>query len=140
MGKDQRLREYLVPVRVEFEDVDGYRIAHHTRLVAFLERARVRFFREIGLEVFAVGAVPVLARLDIRFKRPALFGDELEVALTVREVTDFQLVLGYRVRRDTETLATATTKLAFSHAEQGELMPLPDDFQAALKRWRGGAG
>ncbi len=139
MGKGQRLREYLVPVRVEFEDVDGYRIAHHTRLVAFLERARVAFFGELGLEVFASEAVPVLARLEVKFKRPALLGDDIEVALTVREVTDFQLDLGYRLRRDGELLASARTMLAFSHAEAGELMPLPDDFQTALEQWREGA-
>ena len=139
MGKDQRLREYQVHVRVEFEDVDGYRIAHHTKLVAYLERARVRFFGELGLEVFAAKAVPVLARLDVRFKRPALLGDEVELALTVREVTDFQLQLDYHLRRDGETLATATTKLAFYHLDKGQLMPLPDDFQAALLRWQEGA-
>ena len=88
--------------------------------------------------MFAAQAVPVLARLDMRFKRPALPGDELELALTVREVTDFQLELGYRLRRDGETLATATTMLAFYHLDQGKLMPLPDDFQAALLSWRDG--
>ena len=138
MSKGKRLREYLVPVRVEFEDVDGFRIAHHTRLVAFLGRARVAFFLELGLQVFASESVPVLARLEVKFKRPALLGDEIEVALTVREVTDFQLDLGYRLRRDGELLASARTMLAFSNAEAGELMPLPDDFQAALEKWRKG--
>ncbi len=136
--RDPSAREYPVPVRVEFEDVDGYRIAHHTKLVAYLERARVAFFRELGLDVFTAEAVPVLSKLEVRFRKPALFCDALEVCLTVRDVTEYQLELGYLVRRDGETLARAMTSLAFSNIERQQLEPLPDPFRAALLRWREG--
>lgn len=133
------LREYPVPVLVAFEDVDGYRIAHHTKLVAYLERARVAFFRALGLDVFASREVPVLAQLDMRYRKPALFGDELSVVLTVRGVTEYQLELGYRIRRDNETLARAVTTLAFTNIEEGRLTPLPEGFRQALVGWREGA-
>ncbi len=132
------MREYPVPVQVEFEDVDGYRIAHHTRLVAYLERARVCFIKELGLDVFSKDVVPVVARLDMRFRKPALFGDNLEVVLTVRNVTEYQLELGYRIRRDGETLARATTNLAFTNIVEQQLMPLPDDFRKTLLGWQAG--
>ncbi len=38
------LHEFSIPITVEFEDADSYKIAHHAKLVSYLERARVRYF------------------------------------------------------------------------------------------------
>ena len=70
---------FSIPVVVEFEDVDLYKIAHHTKLVSYLERCRVRYFSELGFNLHSHDMVLVLYHLEVNFKRPAFFQDNLRV-------------------------------------------------------------
>jgi len=123
--RDQALR---VPVTVEFEDVDSYGIAHHARLVAYLERARLRFLLERGLPVHPEGCHPVMADLSMRFLRPARLMDRLEVEVFLRDSDDFRLTLGYRILRDGEAVARARSVIAFLDPESGGPAPVPAEF------------
>lgn len=135
MSPASKPRELALHATVEFEDVDAYGIAHHASLILYLERVRVRFFDRLGLDIGRSQAVPVIAGLEAKFRRPARFRDILSVALFVREVTEFTLVLGYRLRRGEELIASASTTLAFMHLSEQRLMPLPDEFRQGLIRW-----
>ena len=126
------MRELVVPITVEFEDVDSYRIAHHTKLVAYLERARLRLLTSLGMELSREDLVPVLYDLQMRFRQPVRLLDRLEVTVHVRDYHEYQLVLGYRIRREGQTVARATTTLAFTDLATGEVAPLPPSYLAAL--------
>ena len=63
--------EYTFPVTVEFEDVDSYRIAHHTKVIAFLERARVHMLADMGLDLSPGKTHMVLYNLSIRYIKRA---------------------------------------------------------------------
>lgn len=126
-------KPFSLPVTVEFEDVDMYRIAHHTKLVAYLERARVRFFAEAGVDLEAAGAHPVLYNLSMRFIKTARFLDRLEVAVSVDALSEYKITLGYRILRGDELLLKAVTDLAFVEPGTGELAPLPEAFAEKLK-------
>jgi YbgC/YbaW family acyl-CoA thioester hydrolase len=130
--KGTRGREHITVVTVEFEDVDSYGIAHHTKLVAYLERARLRFLRSLGVELFGGPAVGVLYDLRMRFARPVRMFDQLEVAVFVEAVSDFRLDLGYRIRRGGEAIARATTSIAFADLAQGILVAAPAAYVEAL--------
>jgi acyl-CoA thioester hydrolase len=130
-------RELTCPVTVEFEDVDSYGIAHHARLVAFLERARVRFLRELGIVIDPRRSpVPVLYDIKMRFVRPALMLDTLQVGIFVASANDYTVDLGYRIRRGLELVARANTTIAFADLESHELVPMPEDCVAAIAKWR----
>ncbi|MCU0662510.1 MAG: acyl-CoA thioesterase [Myxococcota bacterium] len=122
--------QITLPVTVEFEDVDSFRIAHHTKLVAYLERARVRFLDRHGIDLTRTDPHPVLYDLEVRFKKPARFRDAIEVSVFVESADGFRLILGYRVTRDAELLLKARTCLAFVDAASGRMVPLPQDYAA----------
>lgn len=124
--------EFTVPVRVEFDEVDSYRVVHHTKLIVYLERARVRYFESLGFDLKRRDLTMLLYRLDMRFKKPARFTDLLDVSVSVSSVTATEVVLGYKIRRDGELLAKAETALAFADPESGAPVPVPEDFAAAL--------
>lgn len=117
-------------VTVEFEDVDSFRIVHHTKFIAYLERARVRFLDHYGVDMTRVDPHPVLYDLEVRFKKPARFRDRIEVSVFVESADAFRLTLGYRVVRDAELLLKARTSLAFIDATSGRMTPLPEDYAA----------
>jgi len=121
-------RQLSMPVTVEFEDVDSYRIAHHTKLVAYLERARVRFLAALGFDLQRDDVSIVIYSLDMQFKKTARFLDELAVSVAVESAGAFRLVLGYRITRGDDLIAKATTGLAFVEARTKEPIPVPPEF------------
>jgi YbgC/YbaW family acyl-CoA thioester hydrolase len=123
---------FRCPVTVEFEDVDGYGIAHHSRLVCYLERARVRFIRSLGLDLEPGETFPVLHDLRVRFAKPVRLLEQLEVAVFVESVSDYRLELGYRIRRGDETVLRASTTIAFADRVAGTLVAAPQVYVDAL--------
>jgi acyl-CoA thioester hydrolase len=122
----QKFKEpFEVPVTVEFEDVDSYKIAHHTKMVAYLERARVRFFAQQHYDLRDTSIHPVLYHVEMKYKKTVKLLDELIVSVSVKSQEDFKLTLGYRIRRGDELVAKATTTLAFVDGETKELVPVP---------------
>jgi YbgC/YbaW family acyl-CoA thioester hydrolase len=131
MGEVPSLREVSVPVTVEFDDVDSFRIAHHSRLVAYLERARLRLLTAAGLRLDGGEAAPVIYELHVRFRKPARLLDQLEVTAGLSELDDYRVSLSYRIRRDGEVLVRASSVIAFAELETGELTTVPASLREA---------
>lgn len=119
-----------MPVTVEFEDVDSYGIAHHTRLVTFLERARLRLLTSLGAELS--GVVPVVYELHLRFRKPARLMDQLTVTARVRDHDEYTLALEYEIGREGEAIVKARSVIAFADLESGALATLPGELFDAL--------
>jgi YbgC/YbaW family acyl-CoA thioester hydrolase len=125
-----------IPVTVEFEDVDSFRIAHHARLVVYLERARVRLFAEAGL--LDLGEThPVIYTLTARFLRTARLLDALTVSVFVESIEPLKVALGYRIRRGRDLVLKASTDIAFMDAKTQEVVPVPAACAERLMRFQG---
>lgn len=118
-------------VFVEFEDVDAYRIAHHSKLVCYLERARLRLLGQLGLPLEpGPRAYPVMYDLRLRFRKPARLGDHLTVTAALAGMDDFRVELKYRVRREGELLLRASSVVAFWDPEADRPVPIPAELAA----------
>ncbi len=126
--------DFSTPVTVEFEDVDSYRIAHHTKLVAYLERARARFIMDLGLDVAESRVVPVVYDLQVRFRKPARLFDRLEVTVSLREFNGYWLVLNSRITRMGDTLVRAVASIAFCDLDEQTMVEAPAAYADALAR------
>ncbi|HES59723.1 MAG: acyl-CoA thioesterase [Calditrichaceae bacterium] len=122
-----------VPVRVEFEDVDVYRIAHHTKLIAYLERARVRFFQKYDFNIIEGKYSIVLHKLDVRFTNPAKFLDDLTVNVSLKSANESRIKLSYRIRRDKQLIAKASSELACIDPASQRIALFPESL---LERFR----
>jgi acyl-CoA thioester hydrolase len=127
---------YHYHVTVEFEDVDSYQIAHHTKLVAYLERARVRYLVDHGIALHPEAQHPVLYELNVRYKRPATLLDELDISVWTKHIDDFSVTLAYRIHRENRLLLTATTRLGFVDKESKSIAPVPDDYRGLTAKER----
>lgn len=125
----QNSGEFQIPVTVEFEDVDSYNIAHHTKMVAYLERARVRFFMSQGYKFGESTIHPVLYNVNMVFKKTVQIMDELMIAVFIDSLEPYRLVLGYKILRRGELVAKATTTIAFIEGQTKKLVPVPGEFQ-----------
>ncbi len=120
--------EVTYPVTVQFEDVDSYKIVHHTKLIAYLERARVQFLREFEYDISNNSNEMILYNLNITFKKTAKFLDDLIVSVSIKSAEAFRFKLTYRITRKNELIAKAETDIAFVDSLTKEIIPVPDEF------------
>ena len=130
---DASSKTFTLPVTVEFEDIDSYNIVHNTRLLDYLERARVHFLTgAIGLDLYPEGTGIVVYNLEVRFNRPAFLFDTLAVKVFVSSMDRHRLTLGYRMLRGNEVLARASCGLAFMDRANGTLVAAPETYRERI--------
>jgi acyl-CoA thioester hydrolase len=73
-------------IRVRFNEVDSYQVAWHGHYVAWMEAARNELAGRFGVDAAQISAAgyraPVVA-LELKFLKPARFGEELTVRTTL---------------------------------------------------------
>lgn len=117
-----------VRIRVRYPECDPMGVAHHATYPVWLEIARTELLREQGeayRAVEAAGVYFVVARLSLRYRRPARYDDELDIKVTCGPSAGVKLQHHYEVRRGGELLATAETTLACVDGD-GRLRPVPE--------------
>lgn len=102
-------------------------VAHHSVYPVWFEMARTELLRQQGgvyRDMEAEGIFLVVAKLNIRYRRPALYDDELSVFVQTLPSAGVKLEHRYEVKRGAERIATADTTLACVDRD-GKLCPMP---------------
>lgn len=122
---------FVWPVRVYWEDTDAGGIVYYANYLKFMERARTEWLRSIGVEQAALHAQEqamfVVVSLAADYKRPARYGDQLQVSCSVAKRSRASLTFGQEVRRATtdELLVSATVRIACLDAVEFRPRSLP---------------
>jgi acyl-CoA thioester hydrolase len=126
-------------MRVPYADTDQGGIVHHAAYLRWLEAARIEMLRVRGvnyrdLEVEHGYALPV-AKVDVRYQRPATFDDEVEVTCWVGWVGKASIRVDYEVHRshDAARLVQASTTLACVRTPDMRISSLPDNLRQACR-------
>lgn len=110
-------REHVLPVRVYYEDTDFTGVVYHASYVRFFERGRTDFLRVAGVhhaELLAAEepAAFTVVRLEVDYHRPARIDDALLVRTVYEAVKGPRLIIGQRIVRGEEPIATAQVTAA----------------------------
>lgn len=91
--------------KVKYYETDKMGITHHSNYIRWMEEARVDLLEKIGLPFSGMekmGIASPVVSLDIKYKAPCTFDDEIEVETTIREYTGIRLLFSY-IMRNTDT-------------------------------------
>lgn len=114
------LNEFTLPVRVYYEDTDAGGVVYHANYLRFMERARTEWLRQRGFEqdklAQELGIVFVVASLDIQYRKPARFNDELSVTAAIEKSGRASIIFTQKICRagadnSSELLTTASVKV-----------------------------
>lgn len=107
-----------IEVRVRYTDCDPMGVAHHSVYPVWLEIARTELLRQVGLpyrQLETRGVLFVVARLSVRYRRPARYDDLLRVCVWQTPAANGQSRVKveheYEVHHGPTLLATAATTL-----------------------------
>jgi acyl-CoA thioester hydrolase len=132
------MQNYLLPVRVYYEDTDAGGVVYYANYLRFLERARTELLRTLGFGQATLAADAGIAfavrSLTVEFLKPARLDDQLEIATRIESLGRAQALFHQRIERDDDTLLTATVRLACLDLERGRAAAMPEDIYNELKK------
>jgi acyl-CoA thioester hydrolase len=102
---------FVWPVRVYWEDTDAGGIVYYANYLKFMERARTEWLRAIGVDQVRLkedhGLMFVVVDVEAHYRKPARYGDQLQVTCRVRETTRASITLDQGVYRGCANAAGA---------------------------------
>ena len=107
-------------------------VAHHSAYPIWMEIARTELLREQGVayrDLEERGILFVVARMSLRYKRPARYDDCLCVQVQALAGSGVKIEHRYTIRRGDEVLATAETTLVCVTRE-GKVRAIPAELQS----------
>jgi acyl-CoA thioester hydrolase len=117
-----------ITIRVRYAETDRMGLLHHANYLVYFEQARIELLRTFGLsykDLEDQGYLLVIAKVEVRYRRPARYDDLLTVRTTVEKTTAVRIDHRYEVLREGELVAEGSSTLACVDRE-GRLQPLPD--------------
>ena len=113
--------EHRFALTVYFEDTDTAGVVYYANYLKFMERARSDMIRAVGIDQSAMlhgdGSAYFVVHVDIRYRRPARLGEDLQVVSTVEQVRASSVNIHQRVMRGPELLADASVTAAWLDRE-----------------------
>lgn len=119
---------HTMDVRVRYAECDPMNVAHHSVYAIWLEAARTELLRQQGAayrDLEAAGIYFVVARMSLRYRRPARYDDVLSVTVEALPSAGVKIEHQYAIHRGEELIATAETTLVCVD-KAGKVRPVPE--------------
>ncbi len=131
---------FVWPVRVYWEDTDAGGVVYYANYLRFLERARTEWLRALGIEQMPLkeqyGVLLVVSRVEADYRRPARYGDALQVQCRLVELGKASMTFEQFIWRDQvggELLLSAKVRGACIGANTFRPTAMPDILVRSLK-------
>jgi len=124
-------------IRVRYAETDQMGIVHHANYLAWCEVGRVELLRALGYDYKRMeeeGCRIAVAGVEVRYKQPARFDDELLIRTRVGQVRGPLVRFGYEVIRaaDGAVLCEAETTHIAIGVDGMKRQPIPEAVAKAL--------
>jgi acyl-CoA thioester hydrolase len=124
------VQSHRISIVPRYAETDKAGVIHHSVYPVWFEMGRTELLRANGIaykDLEEAGVLFVVARLCIKYRRPAMYDQELQLETNCTAVTAGKVEHSYRLTRssDGELLAEGSTVLAHVNAE-GKVCRIPE--------------
>jgi acyl-CoA thioester hydrolase len=131
------MAHFIHRLDVRFRDCDPMGHVNNAVYLTYLEQSRLAHWR--SLWGFGTPQLPpgrpgvIVARVECDYKRPATYGETLEIRLTIGELGRSSFRYEYEIVDDKgSTVLTAKTVQVMYDYAAGKPVPIPDDIRTLL--------
>jgi acyl-CoA thioester hydrolase len=118
--------------QVRFRDLDPMGHVNNAVFLTYIEQARAALLAEVGAATGLEDMNMIVARVEIDFRAPVRFGQEVEISVHASRFGTKSFDLDYELRVDGEVVAEAkSVQVAYDYARR-EPVPLPADWREKL--------
>ena len=120
--------------RIYYHDTDCGGVVYYANYLKYFEEARTELFRDKGIDLKELASERLLfavKRVEVDYKGPARYGDELIISTDVSKVKNASLEFLQSIKRDDSLLVLAKTILV---CIDGQFKPcmIPDEINKRL--------
>jgi acyl-CoA thioester hydrolase len=124
--------DHVLEFRVYLEDTDAQGIVYYANYLRYFERGRSEFLESLGIPMDRVAQPDnrlVVYEIRIKYRRPALLGDRIEVWTSMLRASEYRLVFQQQIKRrgEDEALVSGETDIV-TIGQDGTLKELPAVF------------
>ena len=120
---------FSVDLTINYEDTDAGGVVYYANYLAYMERARNAFLRQLGFPLSQLvrdhGMVFVVTEADLRYLSPARLDDHIRVTLEITRAGGASVEFGHEVLRDDQVLVRGRVRLAVVDAHSGRPKRIP---------------
>jgi len=131
------IKTFSLPIRIYFEDTDSGGVVYHSNYLKFMERARTEWLRELGIDQRHLKQdhqiMFVVHRIDIQFKLPARFNDELIVKSELKNIGSSKIEFRQMIYRNDEMLIDASVDIACIDSEKFKPVRIPPTIKQTME-------
>jgi acyl-CoA thioester hydrolase len=125
------------PIRIYYEDTDSGGVVYHSNYLKFMERARTEWLRDFEINQKALkdnlNLMFVVHEIDIKFIRPAVFNDEIEVQTKKDKLGSVKIELEQKIFRSSELLIESRVVVASVNSISMKPMRIPNEIKLLME-------
>lgn len=122
------MQTHEITIRVRYSETDAMGFLHHSNFLNYFEMGRTELFRSSGGSYRLMeegGLYLVVVKINVRYKRPAHYDDELTLRTTLAKATPVKLQHTYQLFRGDELLTEGDSTLACVDGK-GQITRIPE--------------
>ena len=131
------IKTFSLPIRIYFEDTDSGGVVYHSNYLKFMERARTEWLRSIGIDQRHLKQdnhiMVVVHRIDMQFKLPARFNDDLIVKSELKNIGSSKIEFRQMIYRNDEMLIDASVDIACIDSEKFKPVRIPPTIKQTME-------
>jgi acyl-CoA thioester hydrolase len=123
-----------IPLHVRWRDLDAFNHVNNSSYLTFLEEARLQWLRTVPGEWFSAHAMPVMAAVELHYRKPIEWPAEIDVLLSCERLGNSSMTVGNRIvdRNDHACVyADGNVVMVWVDPATGASVPLPEAIRAA---------
>ena len=127
---------YSHRIDVRFRDCDPLGHVNNAVYLTYLEQARLHCWRALWRFGEADSSIPgvIMARAEIDYRRPAHFGQTLEIRISLAAIGRTSFTYDYEIVDEANALvASARTVQVMYDYEAAKPVPIPDDVRQKMR-------
>ncbi|MFI2856658.1 acyl-CoA thioesterase [Paenibacillus sp. JSM ZJ436] len=102
VNEEGPIRWFTAALRVRYQETDQMGVVYHSNYLQWMEIGRTEMIRAMGYsysEIEAAGLLLPVVDLDIQYKQPARYDDEIVVFTSITAFSPLRIQYRYEVRR-----------------------------------------
>jgi len=128
-------------LRVRYGETDPMKYVYYGNYAEYFEVARVELFRSLGIsydEIEKRGIFLPVSEYKIKYLKPALYDQILEIHTYVRKIPGIRIEFDYEIYNEEKVKITeASTTLFFLDAATNKIVKCPDYLMTLIeKQWK----
>ena len=130
----------ITTLRVRYGETDPMKYVYYGNYAEYFEVARVELFRSLGIsydEIEKRGIFLPVSEYKIKYLKPALYDQLLEIRTYVRKIPGIRIEFDYEIfNEDQVKITEASTTLFFLDSQTNKIVKCPDYLMDLIvKKW-----